>query len=193
MSAAELRIGLTGRMASGKGEVVRMLKDHGFQYISLSDIVRSEAAKIRPAINRSQMQDLGNRLRQEGGDGILGKMVRERIEAAVPGPWVIDGIRNPAEIVELKKLAGFILLGIHSDVPIILARIKQRGRSTDVVAEKDILAGLEREWGEGEPEGGQQVGRCLAIADFTLVNNGPLPELKAGLIEVLKKLGVGDV
>jgi dephospho-CoA kinase len=193
MAALKLCIGLTGRMASGKGEVVRILNGHGFQYVSLSDIVHREAAKIQPAINRGQMQDLGNRLRREGGAGILGKMVRELIEAAEADHWVIDGIRNPAEVVELKKMAGFVLLGIQTEIPIILARIKQRGRSTDVVAEEEIRASLEREWGDGEPIGGQQVGRCLAMADFTITNNGPLPELKTGLEAVLKKIGAGHV
>jgi dephospho-CoA kinase len=106
---------------------------------------------------------------------------------------VIDGIRNPAEVVELKRMAGFVLLGIQTEVPIILARLKKRGRSTDVVAEEELRASLEREWGAGEPAGGQQVGRCLAMADFTITNNGPLPELKTALEAVLKKIGAGHV
>ena len=165
-------------MASGKGEVVRILNGYGFQYVSLSDIVHREAAKIQPAINRGQMQDLGNRLRKEGGAGILGKMVREFIEAAEASRWVIDGIRNPAEVLELKKMAGFVLLGIQTEVPVILARLKERGRSSDVLAEEEIRASLEREWGNDEPDSGQQVGSCLAMADFTIANNGPLSELK---------------
>jgi dephospho-CoA kinase len=191
MAAGELRIGLTGRMASGKGEVVRILKNHGLQYISLSDIVHREAAKIKPAINRSQMQDLGNRLRREGGAGILGKMVRELIEAAGPSSWVIDGIRNPAEVMELKKMDRFFLVGIESGVETILERMKKRGRATDAVGEAELRAVLAREWGNGEPEGGQQVGRCMAMADFTIANNGPLPELQAALEAVLKKIGAG--
>jgi dephospho-CoA kinase len=190
VSELNLRIGLTGRMASGKGEVVRILNDYGFHYVSLSDIVHREAAKIQPAINRVQMQDLGNRLRAQGGAGILGRMVRELVEAAGKPLWVIDGIRNPAEIVELKKMSGFVLLGIQSELPIIMARLKLRGRSTDVVNEEDLRVGLEREWGDNEPSDGQQVGRCLAMADFVIANNGSLAELKIGLDAVLKKNGV---
>jgi dephospho-CoA kinase len=190
VAARELRIGLTGRMASGKGEVVRILKNHGLRFISLSDIVHREAAKIKTAINRSQMQDLGNRLRMEGGAGILGKMVRELIEASGPSSWVIDGIRNPAEVVELKKMDRFYLVGIESGVETILERMKKRGRATDTVGETELRAALEREWGTGEPEGGQQVGPTLAMADFVIVNNGSLPELEAGLDAVLIKIGV---
>jgi len=190
-AARELRIGLTGRMASGKGEAARIMKSYGFQYISLSDIVRREAAKIDPALDRGQMQDLGNRLRREGGTGILGKMVRAHIEAARPSPWVIDGIRNPAEVAELKKMDRFFLVGIESGVETILARMKKRGRTTDTVGEAELRVALAREWGSGEPEGGQQVGPTMALADFTIANEGPLSELKTALDAILRKIGVG--
>jgi dephospho-CoA kinase len=187
------RIGLTGRMASGKGEAVRILKDNGFQYISLSDIVRREATKLGPALSRAQMQDLGNRLRREGGAGILGKMVREHIEAARPSPWVIDGIRNPAEVAELRRMDRFVLVGIESGVETILSRMRQRGRATDTVGEAELRAALAREWGSGEPEGGQQVGPTMASADFTIANEGSLSELKIALEAVLRQIGVGHV
>ncbi len=193
MASQELRIGLTGRMGSGKGEAVRILKNYGLKYISLSDIVRREAAKIQPAFSRGQMQDLGNRLRREGGAGILGKMVRELIAAAGTASWVIDGIRNPAEVTELRKMAGFFLIGIESNVETILARMKERGRSTDAVSEKELRTALEREWGSDEPESGQQVGPTMAMADFLVNNDGSLAEFAAGLDAVFKKIGVSHV
>jgi len=195
MSAAapEWRIGLTGPMASGKGEAVRILKNLGFRTISLSDIVRREAVKLGSDLSRGQMQDLGNRLRREGGAGILAKLVREHIEAERPSSWVIDGIRNPAEVAELKKMDRFFLVGIESGVETILARMKRRGRTTDTVGEAELRAALAREWGVGEPEGGQQVGPTMALADFTIVNEGPLAELKIALDAILRKIGVGHV
>ena len=56
----KLCIGLTGRMASGKGEAIRVLNHYGFHEISLSDIVRDEARKAGKEITRSQMQDIGD-------------------------------------------------------------------------------------------------------------------------------------
>jgi dephospho-CoA kinase len=187
----KLCIGLTGRMASGKGEAVSILCRSGFKYVSLSDIVRRAAAQAGPEVSRRQMQDIGNRLRAEGGAGMLGRMVRERIEAADEEHWVIDGIRNPAEVRELKKIVDFYLVGIDCDVPTILARMKKRGRTTDAVAVEELRAGLEREWGHGEPEDGQQVGPTMAMADFTVANNGTLVELESRLGEVLIKIGAG--
>jgi dephospho-CoA kinase len=226
----KLCIGLTGRMGSGKGEAVRILEQRGFSYVSLSDIVRREAARaggetaprsqepgtsghavsLQPAaqggttpsvrgetapsvrggaITRGRMQDIGNRLRKEGGAGVLGRLVREQVTAAGEARWVIDGIRNPAEVLELRKIADFFLVGIDCDVPIILERMRQRGRATDRTGERELRAALEREWGRGEPEGGQQVGPTMAMADFTVCNNGTRAELKARLEEILGNIG----
>jgi len=186
-----LCIGLTGRMASGKGEAVRFLQGRGFAYVSLSDIVRREAARDNREVSRHRMQDIGNRLRAEGGAGVLGRLVREQVLAAAAERWVIDGIRNPAEVLELKKISGFFLVGIESDIPAILERMQRRGRATDAIAAAELRAALEREWGLGEPAGGQQVGPTMAMADFTVANNGTLAELQARLDEVLKKIGAG--
>ena len=193
MTARKLCIGLTGRMASGKGEVVRILEARGFEFISLSDIVRGEAAKIDPAPSRGRMQDVGNRLRAEGGAGVLGRLVGERVLASSVERWVIDGIRNPAEVRELRKINGFFLVGVESDVPTILARMKKRGRATDTASEEELRAALEREWGNGEPEGGQQVGPTLAMADFTIVNDGTLAELRSRLDAILNVIGAKHV
>jgi dephospho-CoA kinase len=187
----KLCIGLTGRMASGKGEAVRILGRSGFTYISLSDIVRREAAKAGAGVSRAQMQDIGNRLRAEGGAGVLGRMVRELVTAAEEERWVIDGIRNPAEVRELRKIGDFYLVGIDCGVSTILARMKKRGRPTDAVSEQELRAGLEREWGSREPGEGQQVGPTMAMADFTVANDGTLAELECRLEEVLKQIGAG--
>jgi dephospho-CoA kinase len=191
VATRKLCIGLTGRMASGKGEVARILQGSGFSYISLSDIVRREAARAGGAVSRARMQDIGNRLRAEGGAGVLGRMVREAVEAAAGRHWVIDGIRNPAEVLELRRIAGFFLVGIECSVSTILARMKARGRASDAVAEQELRAALDREWGLGEPAGGQQVGPTLALADFSIDNNGTLAELREHLAGVLEKIGAG--
>jgi dephospho-CoA kinase len=191
VAARKLCLGLTGRMASGKGEAVHILQDQGFNYISLSDIVRREAGRGGQEISRARMQDIGNRLRAEGGAGVLGRMVRECVLAAAENRWVIDGIRNPAEVQELKKISDFYLIGIDCDIPTILERMKKRGRATDAVGEGELREVLRREWGDGEPKGGQQVGPTLAMADFTIANNGTLDELEIKLDEILKKIGAG--
>ena len=186
-----LCLGLTGRMSSGKGEVVMICQSFNFRYISLSDIVRETAASLGNEVSRSEMQDIGNNLRKQGGAGILGKKVREKIENLPIEKWVIDGIRNPAEVIELRKLPHFFLLGIEAEIPVILRRLQNRNRSSDVADEIELKQRLNREWGDGEPADGQRVGTCMEMADLVLQNNGSLAELTIKTVEILKKLESG--
>jgi len=183
-----LYIGLTGRMASGKGEVVKLLVEKGYTYISLSDIVRREATREGKPVNREHMQNIGNRLRERGGSGVLGRMVKDQIQNSGIDKWVIDGIRNPAEVAELRELNGFRLIGVEADIDVILTRMKHRGRDTDLMPEEELRRRLDREWGIEEPENGQQVGPCMNLADFTVQNNSTLDVLYRQINRLLDDL-----
>lgn len=179
-------IGLTGMMASGKGEVVKILEELDYKYISLSDIVREEVELTGKPVSRSEMQDIGNRLRNEGGPGILGKKIFEKLSGSPEGKWIIDGIRNPHEVMELKNLDPFSLIAVISDRDLILKRLKERLRDTDIADDIQLNKRLDREWGVDEPEGGQQVGKCVEISDYFIDNNQSLEELKNKVLKTLK-------
>lgn len=181
MSAVRIHIGLTGAMASGKGEAVAVLEQLGFKYVSLSDIVREQAAQLQGSVDRAAMQKIGNELRRRGGAGVLGGMIRELINSATEKKWVIDGIRNPAEVNELRLLPSFFLIGVAADREVILARMRSRSRPGDPFDEVAACLVLVREWGQDQPEDGQQVGRCLEMADFIISNNDSLEEFRAAV------------
>lgn len=173
-------------MGSGKGEAAESIRKMGFRYISLSDMVREEAAKRGQPVNRHTMQDIGNSLRQSFGAGILGKRVYQMIKSSNYQKWVIDGIRNPAEVKELKKLKKFYLLGIESDMEIILCRLISRQRSMDQADQTELEQRLSREWGTGEPKDGQQVGKCMEMCDFRLTNNQSIQEFHQSIQELIR-------
>jgi len=185
-------IGLTGQMASGKGEIIKILEMSGFRKISLSDMVRAEVKRQGRDVNRSEMQDIGNSLRKVGGAGILGKLVKDSIGKSECTKWVIDGIRNPAEIEYLRELDGFSLIGVKASASVLLNRIKNRGRDTDKMTETQIKSVLEREWGVGEPHDGQRVGDCMQLADYVIKNEASIDKLRINMIDVLEKIGVQD-
>lgn len=180
-----LHIGLTGPMGAGKGEIVRLAVELGFRTISLSDMVHAEGRRRYGTPSRQQLQDTGNDLRRQGGPGILGKMVAKEIAGQPPAHWLIDSIRNPAEIVELRRLTPFFLLGVDADRRILLQRLRDRRRNDDLADEEELQRRLDREWGIGEPENGQQVGPCLTMTDETLHNNGSLEELRTAALRFL--------
>lgn len=176
-------------MGSGKGEVSRFLQERGFTYISLSDMVRAQALLLGRPVNRREMQDVGNRLRREGGGGVLGDHIREHILAhPETRRWVIDGVRNPAEVSALRRLPSFFLLGIDAPLKIILERLLARNRDTDRLSERELIERLGREWGEGEPPDGQRVGDCMAMADHIVKNDGDLSDLDQRVLTWLRKI-----
>lgn len=185
-----LYIGLTGTMASGKGETVNIFKTLDFATISLSDIVREEASKKgHHKINRQDMQDIGNELRKREGTAFLARRVREKIQSSEKKKWIIDGIRNPAEVRELKKLGSFYLIGIQSDREIILKRIQWRKRETDRISQVELENLIDREWGKGEGNNGQRVGACIKMSDYIIENNRGLADLKKKCLDILKEIG----
>ena len=108
-------IGLTGSMGSGKGEVVKILEGMGFKYITLSEMVREEARKQKKKEQREILMEVGNGMRKKEGNGVLGKRAIAKMMASGHDNWVIDGIRNPAEIDEMRKAGEVYIIGLQTN------------------------------------------------------------------------------
>ncbi len=131
-----LVIGSTGTKAGGKGEVVNYLKNKSdFIYLSLSDEVREEAVqRSLKDYTISQLQDIGNELRNKFGLGIWAERVIEKIKKEQQNKkeeFLIDCIRNPGEIMVLKKLKNFHLISVDAPQKQRYKLLIARGRKSD--------------------------------------------------------------
>ena len=181
-------IGLTGPMASGKTTLVEVLQKLGYQLVTLSDMVREEARKLGIEEKRENLMNVGQILRQKGGPGILGFRALEKINFHGGDMWIVDGIRNPAEVEELRKHPDFILVANTAPEQMIIDRIKSRKRSDDTFDEFSIKRKLRREMGEGEPEGGQQVGKCIEMADHVFENIVPFEKVEEEFMKLYNQI-----
>ena len=171
-------IGLTGSLAAGKGVVSDFLKKKGFVYLSLSDELRQEAKERKIELTRDNLQALGNQLREEEGFAVLAKLVSEKIINQEYKKVIVDGIRNPAEIEELKKLKDFFIVSVDAPADIRFKRMVERNRESDPLDFEGFMRIDRKDKGEGESEGGQAVSKCMALADFTLDNSGTFEEVQ---------------
>lgn len=73
-------IGLTGKNASGKGEVANYLQKKEFIYFSLSDVIRGEATKLGLNHSRDNLIKLGNELREKFGANYLAQQINNKIK-----------------------------------------------------------------------------------------------------------------
>src|SRR5262245_28285001 len=98
-------IGLTGRNAAGKGEVAKYLQTKSFYYYSLSDAIRDEIRLQGKEPTRELLILAGNELRHKFGSAILAERILQRLED--DKNYVIDSIRNPAEVEAFRRAKHF--------------------------------------------------------------------------------------
>lgn len=179
-------IGLTGPMASGKSTVVDALKSQGFRHFTLSDIVREECAKRGLEEVRDNLMATGQSLREEFGAGVLAKRALKKIDER--SDWIIDGIRNPAEVKELRGYPNFVLIANTAPEDLLVSRIMKRKRSDDTLNEDAIRKKLRREMGEGEPPEGQQLAKCIELADYEFKNIMPMNDVESAFMKLYNQI-----
>jgi len=176
-------IGLTGPNASGKGEAANYIKSKGFIYYSLSDILREEAKKQGIEPLRENLIKLGNDLRQEKGASILA--LRLTGELSKKGNYIVDSIRNPGEVEALKKIPGFIMVGIDAPLEKRFERSLKRKRPGDGETLKNFI---EKENKENKKDAqNQQLKKCIGMADVIIVNDSSIEELYRKIDGALKE------
>jgi|WetSurMetagenome_2_1015567.scaffolds.fasta_scaffold17641_3 dephospho-CoA kinase len=168
-----LIIGLTGPNAAGKGEVASALMALGFTYHSLSDAVREEAVRRDRTMGRDDLIITGNELRREGGAGILARLTIPKLGARD----IVDSVRNPVEVEELRTLEGFLLLGVTAPPEVRYARALSRVGRGDAVQSLEAFLAKEAEENTTDPTA-QRLSATFALADQVLVNDGTLGDLQ---------------
>ncbi len=174
-------VGLTGRNASGKGTVAAWLESRGFGYTSLSDAIRLYLTDSGSQTSRDNLIAAGTALRQEGGPGVLAERTLPRIPIGVD--FVVDSIRNPAEVEVLRRRSDFVLLEVAADEAMRYSRLALRSRAGDAQSFAEFRRQEAAELASGDPSA-QQLVATAAMADVVVQNDGDLDALH-GALELL--------
>lgn len=181
-------IGITGPIASGKSILSEMLVEKGFIRMTLSEEVREEARISGIPIERVALQNLGNEMRLKRGRGYWAKRLIEKMKPEKN--YIIEGIRNPGEIEELRNLRDFVLIGVTAPIEDRLKWIIARNKDSDPKTIEGIKAIDARDRGFGEGFAGQQTEACFAMADSYILNNTNLEDLKDKVASLVEELGI---
>jgi dephospho-CoA kinase len=180
---SDLVIGLTGLIGAGKGEVARYFTKKGFHYYSHSDELREMLREKGQETSRDNLFQLGNRLRAEYGPGYI----TQRIRAKMQRPAVVDSIRNPGEVEELRREKNFVLLAVEAPIEIRYQRVMTRTRE----GEEKLTLEAFREKEERELQGSatnQQLLKVAGLADYAVKNDSTLESLRKKLDRLSEKL-----
>lgn len=177
-------IGLTGKNGSGKGEVATFLKERGFIFYSLSDVIREELKKRALPVIRENLIQAGNQLRATYGASVMADRILERLD--LDKNYVVDSFRNPFEVEAFRRKGNFVLLRVSADVRIRFDRVAARARENDPKTFEEFVRLENAE--EKDSVNNQQLSKTAALADIELENNGTLQELHEKVREALVKI-----
>lgn len=182
-------IGITGTDGAGKGTVVEYLvKQKGYLHYSGRGYLTRELNRRGQVANRANLREVANELRALHGDGHLVEVALRQVHEEAWPYLIIESIRAVAE-VEALRAAGGVLLAVDAQVAVRYERIVGRASASDQVAFEDFVAHEALEMNDPDPHGMQKA-KVLAMADYTIMNDGSFEELGEAVEKVFSTFGV---
>lgn len=161
-------IGLVGPFGSGCSTVAKIIKGKGYNLLSLSNILKEKYEIEHPSekYKRADLQQYGNEMRKKYGSDYLAKEISKQINKQES--YIIDSIRNPAEVKYLKEtFSNFFLFGIFAEKEIRWERVKDKYENNLKEFENDD----KKDSGLGEDVFGQLVTETFRMSDIIILNN----------------------
>lgn len=170
-------IGITGTDGAGKGTVVKYLVAYkGFVHYSARALLIERLAARGQELTRANMRLIANELRGECGNDYLVTHYLARRAEEKPERCIIESIRTVGEAETLKQNGG-ILIAVDADQTVRYARVQERRSETDRVSFEQFAAHEALEANDPDPHGMQKP-KVIAMADYVIMNNGPVAELE---------------
>lgn len=182
-----ITIGITGTLGAGKGTIVDYLvKEKGFVHFSVRDFITKEIERRGMPVNRDSMTFVGNDLRKQHSPSYITDELYKQAQETGKN-CIIESVRTPLEVSELRKHSNFYLFAIDADAKVRYERIVVRGSSTDNVSFETFIANEQREMTSDDPNK-QNLKACIEQADYLFSNDGNFDDLHQKIEEVLDKI-----
>jgi dephospho-CoA kinase len=170
----------TGMPGSGKEEFLKICAARGAKIVRMGDIVRAKAKEFGLDDSDTSVGTLANDERRRYGMDIWAK----RTIPFVGGELVlVDGTRGPDEIKAFRNAFGEDLkvVAVHASPKTRFERLKERARPDHPATWEEFEHREQRElaWG---------LGQAIAQADYMVVNESSLADLKKVVDKLLDKM-----
>lgn len=180
-------IGITGTLGAGKGTIVDYLvQEKGFVHFSVRGYISKEIIRRGMPVNRDSMVVVANDLRANHSPSwIIDQLYEQAIQTGRNS--IIESIRTPGEVESLRSKGNFILFAVDADPLLRYERIVKRNSETDRISYLTFIENEQREMESADPNK-QNIGKCIRMADYTLMNNNSIEMLQEEIESILQKL-----
>lgn len=167
---------------SGKSEAVKALLKKAL-VVRMGDCVWEEVKKRGMELNEKNVGYIANSMREKYGKSIWAKRTIKKIKGS--DLVIIDGIRCIEEVEEFKSAFGkdFFLVVIHAPANFRYQRILKRKRKDDTLTFEEFERRERRELGWG-------LNKVIEKADYTIINDGSLEDLKRKIEKLVDSIQV---
>ncbi|MCX8126488.1 MAG: AAA family ATPase [Dehalococcoidia bacterium] len=176
-------VAVVGLAGSGKSEVAKVFEESGFIKVRFGDITDEEVRKRGLVLNEDNERLVRESLRQEHGMAAYAKLNLPRIDEALRRASVVaDGMYSWEEYLLLKEYYGevFRVVAVWSSPGTRYRRLlvrKVRPLTFEEAKSRD----------KAEIENTNK-GGPIAMADYMVVNEGPLDELRSQVRKIVREL-----
>jgi len=175
-------VALVGMPGSGKTEAVKFAVDNGFYRVYFGDITMEAVKEAGLPINEANERSMREQIRKAHGMDAYAKLSLPKIEEGLRkvGKVVIESMYSFEEYMLLKKKFGngFIVIAIYASPKVRYSRLGNRPIRplTPKECESRDVAQLEN-LHQGGP---------IAMADFTIINEGSFEELERSIKNLIE-------
>lgn len=177
-------VAIVGMTGSGKSELTRLFTGRGYHKVRFGDLTEEELRKRGMPQNAETERIVREDLRAKHGMGVFAILNAERIDVALAkGNVVVDGLYSWAEYLSMAKRYGarLIIVAVYSSPRTRYARLAKRAvrpLTTEEATRRDYA----------EIEHIQKAGP-IAMADYSIVNEGDMTTLEKGIEDILRAMG----
>jgi dephospho-CoA kinase len=179
-------IALVGMAGSGKTICAKHLESRGFYQFRFGSIVTDEVTRRGLPINPDNERTVREEFRAHEGMDAIAKRALPHLQTALQSHTsiIIDGLYSFSEYKTLRPILGddMVIIAIFSPRQLRYGRLANRPDRPLTAHEAEM-----RDYAEIE---NIEKGGPIAIADYTLMNDGTADDLLARLDDLLNHLGV---
>ena len=167
---------------AGKGVFRRNIQELHYPVVIMGDEVREEVKRQNLKPTPQNMGKVMLNIREKYGSAAIAKRCIPKLEKTDKTIIFVDGVRSLGEVDEFKKhFPNFVILAIHASPKTRYQRLFRRGRSDDPRNWKTFMERDLRELGIG-------VGSVISIADYMIVNEGTIAQLRQRTKQFMKRV-----